>query len=243
MPVVALDEQFPRAPERWELDEGFWALRPAATQPQSCVVQTQGTRDLADGMLAAQPYSGVPQVIGDASASVGVASPSGKLGLGFFQGGVLNRACMIDHRLSSLQDGCQPILQRTRRPMHARPPEGHDVQDQNMAQAVQNGEITAIQPSEVVSDGQEKEITLTISKVDISSIGLGHLKVKMGKETRNVISNSLDPGTGSYLVKFKAPGKPPAEDKVEYSPVLSVGSAQTEVRSKPGVSLKYKPVK
>jgi hypothetical protein len=112
-------------------------------------------------------------------------------------------------------------------------------QAQAVTQAVQKGEITAIQPSEVVV-GQEREFTLTVSNVNLASIGFADVKVLIGTETRSVYWTPPDPNTGNYAVKFMAPTRLPVENTLEYRPVLVVGSTQTRVESGPGVILKYK---
>jgi len=114
-------------------------------------------------------------------------------------------------------------------------------QDQQTALDVQNGEITAVTPREIVADGQEKEVALTVSKADFSAIGFEKLKVRLIDKQMLSVS-SIGPGAdaSSYLVKFMAPAKPPTEGVTEYSPTLLVGSTQTAIRAKSGVTLQYK---
>ncbi len=113
------------------------------------------------------------------------------------------------------------------------------IQAQAVTQAVQKGEITKIQPDEVVI-GSTTEITLTTSNVNFSSIGFNDVHVLIGNATLSVYWLPADPKTGSYTVKFTAPENPPFEGQLEYKPVLLIGNALTRVESKTDTTLKYK---
>jgi hypothetical protein len=114
------------------------------------------------------------------------------------------------------------------------------VQTQAVTESVRRGEITAIQPSEVVIGREQQEITLTVSNVNLTSLSFRDVKVLIGVETRSVYWTPPDPNTGNYEVKFVANTRPPVENMLEYIPVLLVGSAQTRVESRSGVVLRYK---
>jgi hypothetical protein len=85
-----------------------------------------------------------------------------------------------------------------------------------------------------------RKVELTVSNVNLASIGFADVKVLIGTETRSVYWTPPDPNTGNYAVKFMAPTRLPVENMLEYRPVLVVGNTQTSVESRPGVILKYK---
>jgi len=115
-----------------------------------------------------------------------------------------------------------------------------EIQAQAVTQAVQKGEITKIEPNNVVT-GDPREITLTVSNVNLSSVALGDVKVLIGKTTLDVSLSPPDRQTGSYKVKFMPPANLPIENKFEYSPTLLIGKVPTKVESKEGIILRYSP--
>jgi hypothetical protein len=117
-----------------------------------------------------------------------------------------------------------------------------DIKKETAAQVVLRGEITTINPSQIdeVTDGKEREITLTTTSVDPALITQNDVRVIIGGQTISATWNSVDPNIGRYAVKFKAPAKCPYVTQAEYSPILLVGSAERRVETKQGVVLKYK---
>ena len=113
------------------------------------------------------------------------------------------------------------------------------IQAQAVTQAVQNGEITKVDPQEV-NIGNPTKITLTVANVNLSSIGFDDVKVLIGSETLPVSWARPDSPTGPYEVKFEAPAKPPVDNQLKYSPTLLVGKTQTRVKSRPDAVLTYK---
>ncbi len=114
-----------------------------------------------------------------------------------------------------------------------------EIQAQAVTQAVQKGEITKIDPEYVVI-GDPKEITLTVSNVNLASVALGDVKVSIDKETLNVSISPPDPQTGDYKVKFTPPAKPPIVGQLKYTPTLLIGKAKTRVEAKKDTTLTYK---
>jgi hypothetical protein len=136
-------------------------------------------------------------------------------------------------------DSAFAALQRTAAQMQRYNQLVTQMQAQTVTEAVRTGEITAIQPNEVVI-GQAQELTLTVSHVNLMSIGFKDVKVLIGTETQSVYWTPPDPNTGNYAVKFMANVNPPVKDTLEYRPVLLVGGTHTKVESRPGVVLRYK---
>jgi hypothetical protein len=116
--------------------------------------------------------------------------------------------------------------------------------DQSEAQAVRNGVIMSIEPDTITNTagftGTAVEITLTAYGLT-PSICAENIKVSIGdKKPIDGTCTPLDDRAAIYVVKFKAPAKPPFPKQTEYSPVVLIGTTEKKVETRAGVILKYR---
>ncbi len=117
-----------------------------------------------------------------------------------------------------------------------------EIQAQAVIPPGQKGEIADIQPNEVPAGaaGENIEIKLTVSNVNLSSIGFGDAQLVIGdKNLKGASWTPPDAKTGNYVVIFKVPAKPPIDGKLDYTPTLLI-KGLTKVECRPNVTLKYK---